>query len=385
MKMPIALVCLTAATIAGPCFAVSAAAAELRPAPRAIGGMPVRQIGGRPNLARPDPAHPDPARPASGKLRLAAAVEPTPLDAGAPGPNRDAEPPRMLRRLPAVAGGWRLAGEIDRREWVVRLSEAEARRPARLQIALRSAVSVMPEGSRIAVAVNGTPLGEIVVGGRMEAPARLDIPAGLLAAGANVVTVEAKQRHRVDCSIDATYELWTEIDPTLSGLSFESPATPAVAGTRLDLAELATLWPNERGETRITAILPPGAGQDLAEAALGTVARVALIAGADHPVAAMATAPGTDPASTSMSARRCNWRPRLVPPRPNSAPPRSTAARPRGVCACSSPGGRARTSNAPSPRSTGSPRRSPGAGSRPRSRPRRAPAASGSNRSAAIG
>ena len=290
MKMPIALVCLSAITIAGPSLAASAPVAEVRPVARA-------GVSARPDFSRPDLARHDPTSSVSGAAtRTAAAGEPAPLgDAGAPGTIRDTEAPRTLRRLPAVAGGWRLAGETDRREWVVRLSDAEARRPARLQIALRSAVSVMPEGSRIAVVVNGTSLGEIALGGRMETPARLEIPAGLLAAGANVVVVEARQRHRVDCSIDATYELWTEIDPALTGLSFESVATPAAAGTRLDLADLGTLWPNERGETRITAILPPGAGQDLAEAALGTVARVALIAGAGHPVAAMAVAPGDGP------------------------------------------------------------------------------------------
>ena len=40
-----------------------------------------------------------------------------------------------------------------------------------------------------------------------------DLPPGVLKAGGNMVRFAANQRHRTDCTVESTFELWTDIDP----------------------------------------------------------------------------------------------------------------------------------------------------------------------------
>lgn len=77
-----------------------------------------------------------------------------------------------------------------------------------------------------------------------------DIPDGLLKAGFNAVRLTAEQRHRVDCSPEATYELWTQIDPSQTGL-----VMPEAASGITHLSDLAALWPNAEGALPIRAVL----------------------------------------------------------------------------------------------------------------------------------
>lgn len=82
-----------------------------------------------------------------------------------------------------------------------------------LQLALESAISVMPEASTLVATVNRQTIGRIGLGNQGAAPAAITIPPSVLRAGWNTLSLVASQRHRVDCSIDGTYELWTRIDP----------------------------------------------------------------------------------------------------------------------------------------------------------------------------
>ncbi|TGD95933.1 cellulose biosynthesis cyclic di-GMP-binding regulatory protein BcsB [Methylobacterium nonmethylotrophicum] len=164
-----------------------------------------------------------------------------PMAAGAPkGPT--------LRRLPAVASPLRLWGETGAVTWPLAVTAAEARAGGRLQIGYLSAISVLPEASTLGLSLNGVEIGRAAIDGarglRLETVA---IPPGALRPGINAVTLRVDQRHRVDCTVAATYELWTQIDPETTGLL--SPGEGLA-----DLADLAAARPGPDGAVPIRLI-----------------------------------------------------------------------------------------------------------------------------------
>nr|WP_244424798.1 cellulose biosynthesis cyclic di-GMP-binding regulatory protein BcsB [Methylobacterium nodulans] len=175
------------------------------------------------------------------------------------------------RRFPAGTEGFRLAGEEDVLQFPLFLTEGQLRGPARLRVSYLSAISVAPEASSLTASVNGTKVGWT----RIQAPGAVKVvefalPDGLLKPGYNAVTVTASQRHRVDCSLAATYELWTQIDPSRSGL-----VVPAAGD--LDLRSLAALEPDESGALPIGLPVSEKPSLDRLERMIGAVQAVALI------------------------------------------------------------------------------------------------------------
>ncbi|MBY0295544.1 MAG: cellulose biosynthesis cyclic di-GMP-binding regulatory protein BcsB, partial [Methylobacterium sp.] len=175
------------------------------------------------------------------------------------------------RRFPAGTQGFRLAGEEDVLRYPVFLTEAQTRGQTRLRVSYLSAISVAPEASSLTASVNGTKVGWT----RIQAPGAVKVvefalPDGLLRPGYNAVTLTASQRHRVDCSLGATYELWTQIDPSRSGL-----VVPAASD--LDLRSLAALEPDESGALPVGIALAERPGPDRLERIVGAVQAVALV------------------------------------------------------------------------------------------------------------
>ncbi|MEM9221915.1 MAG: cellulose biosynthesis cyclic di-GMP-binding regulatory protein BcsB [Pseudomonadota bacterium] len=116
----------------------------------------------------------------------------------------------------------RLDGEIDYASWTFFLSAAEASRGGTLTVGFTNSVLVLPEASRLRVFLNGRQIAQTAI----DSPDRtkviaLPIAAGLLRPGNNAVRIETDMRHRIDCSVDATFELWTRIDTRLTGFSFD--------------------------------------------------------------------------------------------------------------------------------------------------------------------
>ena len=172
------------------------------------------------------------------------------ISAGAPAAPTLREAPR-LRHLPNNAQGYRLAGEIGSSEWAVYFTDAQAGAPARFQLGYLSAVSVMPEASQLVVRLNDVEIGRAAI----QAPHAVktlsfDIPPGLAKAGFNALRVTVDQRHRVDCSLQATYELWTQIDPAQTGFAFSAGAGVAA------VTDIPALAPDPQGALPIRAMLP---------------------------------------------------------------------------------------------------------------------------------
>lgn len=144
-----------------------------------------------------------------------------------------------------------LAGESDRRSWAIYLTPQQAASPASLRLTYQNAIVVAPETSRFRLSINGTRLvdGPLASAGG-EAELKADIPSGLFHPGLNEITVEAEQRHRTDCTIQSTYELWTEIDPAKTFLTFQN------AGRWKGIEDIRAIGVDEKGDTRFTVIVP---------------------------------------------------------------------------------------------------------------------------------
>ena len=168
----------------------------------------------------------------------------------------------VLRHLPSPLDGWRISGENGELRWPLFLTRTQVAAPLRLRIGYMSAVSVLPETSSLRLRING----RVVGADPIDAPQGLRriafaIPAELLKPGFNEVALVVEQRHRVDCSVAATYELWTRIDPAETGLEM-----PADAAALTDLVDLPALAPRSDGATPIHVILsghtnPPHLGR----------------------------------------------------------------------------------------------------------------------------
>lgn len=164
-----------------------------------------------------------------------------------------------------------LAGEESVLNLTFVLDAEKAAAGGDLEIAYRNAVSVMPEASAVSIMVNGSPVGEFPI----RSPSGFDkkvitLSPAILRAGVNDVRLRGVQRHRVDCSMEATYELWTEIDNQSSGFR-------PLDGTRIeDFASLRTVGRDHRGLTDLRLILRQGAGVDALNRAAPIVQTLAL-------------------------------------------------------------------------------------------------------------
>ena len=159
------------------------------------------------------------------------------------------------------AASLRFEGEMGRRSWGVVLTPEQAARDARLAVTYNSSIYVAPEDSHLRVTINDRlvldqPLAAREAAGRVTIP----LPAGALVGGTNIVTFTVIQRHRTDCTVESTYDLWTEIEGAGTGL--------LLGGNHPDLtsvSDLAAVGFDSTGRTTIELILPAGE-QSLSEA-----------------------------------------------------------------------------------------------------------------------
>ncbi|MDE2017607.1 MAG: cellulose biosynthesis cyclic di-GMP-binding regulatory protein BcsB [Hyphomicrobiales bacterium] len=192
-------------------------------------------------------------------------------------------------RPAADAESLKFVGEDGTRTFPLFLTRAETRSRSRFHLAFTNAVSVMPEASTLTVTLDGARLAQARLAAA-SSPGVIDVevPAGLLAPGLNLLKVDVVQRHRVDCSLGATYELWTKLDGAATGLTFDDPK---VAGTaRLD--DLPTLPADARGAQRMRVVAPADADGARLDAAFRAAEAAAIRGGFAHPVVEAASAPG---------------------------------------------------------------------------------------------
>jgi len=190
------------------------------------------------------------------------------------------EPREPIRHLTNNIQGYRLSGEIGSSEWPIYVTEAQARRKLQFKLGYVSAVSVMPEASTLTLTINDEVIGQTPIKAVQSVrTVTFDVPEGLLRPGFNSVRLSAEQRHRVDCSLEATYELWTQIDPTQTGLLLPESDTGVD-----NLADLGALLPDEQGALPIRAVMPEKAKPDDIERVLRAVQLISIVGRFEQPV-----------------------------------------------------------------------------------------------------
>ncbi|MDQ0454922.1 cellulose biosynthesis cyclic di-GMP-binding regulatory protein BcsB [Rhizobium paknamense] len=206
-----------------------------------------------------------------------AAVSPEPAGKAAPQPQQQpvatqaapAQPGRTQRYV-IPAAELNLTGEYDRQSWSVYLTQEEAASPSHFVLSYQNAVLVAPEASKLTVLVNNRPIGESQIRSSAKFETlRFDIPAGLLRPGGNSLTFAVSQRHRTDCDIPATYELWTKIAAQGTYLDFSG-----APGSRINAPDvLRAIGVDAKGETRFSFFVPslgqPGTSRPLLTLAEG--------------------------------------------------------------------------------------------------------------------
>ena len=149
----------------------------------------------------------------------------------------------------------RLMGETATRSWSVYLTAAEAA-AATLNLGFTSSIFVAPEASRLRLSINGTPVIDTAIRAA-QTPASIaePLPAGVLRPGPNVFTLEARQRHRTDCTIESTHDLWTDLDRGRTFLAYEDIS----ASRPKPLSDILATGVDASGATRMAILTPEGA------------------------------------------------------------------------------------------------------------------------------
>jgi cellulose synthase operon protein B len=212
------------------------------------------------------------------------APEPSPSPAPVAAPRQQAPRPAiagaMLRHLTNNIQGYRLAGEIGASEWPIYVTEAQASRRLQFRVGYLAAVSVMPEASALTLTINDQTIGDTPIRAVQEVETIVfDIPPGVMRPGFNSVRLSTSQRHRVDCSLEATYELWTQIDPTETGL-----VLPEDDAGVASLSDLGALPPDEQGALPIRAVLGANARAFEIERMLRAAQAISLAGHFEQPV-----------------------------------------------------------------------------------------------------
>jgi hypothetical protein len=243
-------------------------AAPNPPAPPVASQPPPAIVPARPSQPSPAPQQQSPAQWSAQPQRPATAQQPPPRTAPAsPAPTASqatpaqaqspqqaaAATPDQTRRYLLPFSDMRLNGEIEQRSWQVYLTAEQAGRAAKLHLTYQNSIFVAPETSRLTITINDVVVAaEPIASAERPAERSFEIPAGLLKAGGNMVRFGTSQRHRTDCTIESTYELWTDIDPSGTYLSFDG-ANDRRLGT---LDDLRAIGVDGKGNTRFRIIAP---------------------------------------------------------------------------------------------------------------------------------
>lgn len=168
-----------------------------------------------------------------------------------------------------------LEGESDTRNWAFYLTQDEAAADISLDVAYQNALVVMPEASRLTVRING----ERVIEQPIASSDRLGrlsvvIRKGLLRPGQNTIRFEAVHRHRTDCTLGSTYELWTRIDGAGTRLRFRGADARQFRFRTID--DLPAIGGDEGGQTTINIVAPSASSSIAGHTILAVAQAVAL-------------------------------------------------------------------------------------------------------------
>lgn len=198
-------------------------------------------------------------------------------------------PGQMIPFIEA-ASEMRLTGEDDTRRLRFYLAPDQVAKAGAIRIAYTNAVSVLPDGASLSVSLNDHAVTSLPIRSPQGITTHdLRVEAALLQPGWNTVTLRARQHHRVDCSMDAVYELWTQIDAVQSG--FLATAKAATS----DPAGLMAAGRTEADVTELRVIGSSAAIEAMARQAMPVIQSLALLLGRDDLKVVFAESPNGNP------------------------------------------------------------------------------------------
>ncbi|PVB60304.1 cellulose biosynthesis cyclic di-GMP-binding regulatory protein BcsB [Labrenzia sp. 011] len=202
--------------------------------------------------------------------------------------------PSAFRRFIVPDAQLQMRGEMAARSWSVVLTSEQAASDATLQIAYRNAILVAPEASLLRLSINGNPiLSEHISSPDRRKQLQVEIPGGLLNAGRNLFSISVDQRHRTDCSVESTFDLWTDIDPAGTFLQFDN----AGASRLRQISDIAAIGNNGEGQTLVHFVAPALEQMNSHELLLRLVQNIALIADMPRQSMSVMTSPPADNAA----------------------------------------------------------------------------------------
>lgn len=146
-----------------------------------------------------------------------------------------------------------LTGEFNRSAWSVYLTAAQATEGQAISLAYQSAIVVAPETSSFTLFINNRRIGEERINAANGPKSvRWLVPADLLRPGSNDFEIVATQRHRTDCDVQSTYDLWTEIDSGGTFLEFADDLAPPASV----MEAVRALGADQQGRTHFEMLVP---------------------------------------------------------------------------------------------------------------------------------
>ncbi|KIQ03996.1 cytochrome C biogenesis protein CcmF [Agrobacterium tumefaciens] len=146
-----------------------------------------------------------------------------------------------------------LSGEMDQRQWTLYLTPEQAKAAVSLNIGYQNAIVVAPESSNLQVSVNNVALDRKSVSSPDgEGIVSMPFPAGALQAGANTISLGVQQRHRTDCTVQSTYDLWTDVSPAGKYIAFNGD----VANRFDTVDDIQAIGADASGTTTINIVAP---------------------------------------------------------------------------------------------------------------------------------
>ncbi|MEK1933913.1 MAG: cellulose biosynthesis cyclic di-GMP-binding regulatory protein BcsB [Pararhizobium sp.] len=150
-------------------------------------------------------------------------------------------------------GSLDLSGEFEDRAWSFYLTPQQAATGAKLNLGYQNSIFVAPEASRLLVEINDTKIAsEAVRSADTVSDLSFNLPKDLLKPGSNLIRLRADQRHRTDCTIESTYQLWSNVDAERTYLNFSGSDAQGLES----LDDIRAIGVDDSGLTRFNFVVP---------------------------------------------------------------------------------------------------------------------------------
>ncbi|MBX8802997.1 cellulose biosynthesis cyclic di-GMP-binding regulatory protein BcsB [Ochrobactrum sp. MR28] len=175
-----------------------------------------------------------------------------------------------------------LTGEVYAHSWNISLTAQEALAPARLNLGYQSTILIAPESSYFIINLNNIEiLRQPIQSTDQLSEIIIDVPKDVFKQGENTLSIRAQQRHRTDCTIESTYELWTNIEPAKTYFTFDLPQlnTPSTNKGLVIDGNISAIGVNAKGGTQFNIVAPGLSKGDNGKSLLGLSQALAILGG----------------------------------------------------------------------------------------------------------